>query len=160
MDIGGLMKRLSSLIFRILAVAVFAISLTMVFHPDVRSSIRSIFVSDQRTVLSTAKGVFNSDEGEFSFIKIRTRHGIFVEVYRNNNSSSATLVDRIELLKHKDAFFTFNGQATNLAIDDIDGDNLPELLVPSFDSQLVAHLSVYKYNIGSHRFESESPSSF
>ncbi len=154
------MKRVSKIIFRFSAVVIFALSFVMVFHPDVRSSLRSIFKPEQRSVLSTAKAIFSTSEGEFNFVKIRTLDGIYVEVYKKGSHSESVLVDRIELPKHKDAFFTFNGQATNLAIDDIDSDTQLELLVPSFDSQLIAHLNVFKFNPESHRFEAQNPSSF
>ena len=44
------------------------------------------------------------------------------------------------------------GQATNLALKDIDGDNSMEIIVPTYDSNLVAHLNVYKYDPFSRRF--------
>lgn len=151
------MQKLSRIAFRIFAILGLALSMSMVFHPSVKSAIRTVFVKEQRSILSTAKGLFNDAKDSFSFVKIKTREAIFIEVYRELDAKTE-FVDRIELPKHKDAFFTFNGQTTNLAIDDIDGDQSPELLVPTFDSELVAHLSVFKFNASSNRFEPIDPS--
>lgn len=153
------MKKYSIYIVRAVTILMFASSLSMVFHPGVRASVRSAFIKDFRSVLSTTQGTFNSAQNSFSFIKIRNQSGIIVEVYKQD-SQSTQFVDKIELPTHKDAFFTFNGQATNLAIDDIDGDQEPELLVPSFDGQMIAHLNVYKFNSELKKFERQNPASF
>ncbi len=63
------------------------------------------------------------------------------------------LLDTINLEQERDGYFTFNGQLVSLAIDDIDGDHQVEILAPAFDSQLTAHLNVYKYNAGSKTFQ-------
>jgi hypothetical protein len=56
------------------------------------------------------------------------------------------LVDRVELLQHKDAHFSFGGGSTNLAVDDINGDGRSEVIVPSLDKQLVAHLAIFEFD--------------
>jgi hypothetical protein len=62
------------------------------------------------------------------------------------------LVERIEITDARDAFFSFNGQATNLAIDDVNGDGRPEILVPTFDRNLVGRLNVFEYNNDTREF--------
>ncbi|MEZ4870891.1 MAG: hypothetical protein R2827_01335 [Bdellovibrionales bacterium] len=47
----------------------------------------------------------------------------------------------------------FRGQSTNLAVDDVNGDNIPEIIAPSFDKHLVAHMNVFSYNPVTKKFE-------
>lgn len=151
------MKHIKPWLFRGLVILTLGFSMSIAFHPDVRSSVRSVFVAPQRIVLSTVFGQFTED-GSFHIVKVKTREGIIVEIYRAlNRESVMNLIDKIELPQHKDAYFTFNGASTNLAIDDIDGDNKLELLVPSFDQSLVAHLNVFKFDNDAKRFEQVQP---
>lgn len=163
--------RVSQSLLTLLAVVAFV----AVVHPDVRTSVRSSLRSDFRTVVSTAKGDLSGTGVMFTVAKIKTRDNIYLEIFEtvieqtldsesenasNNasinasiNASSATrLVERIEISDARDAFFSFNGQATNLAIDDVNGDGRPEILVPTFDRNLVGRLNVFEYNNDTREF--------
>lgn len=136
---------LASRIVLILAFAAFFIA---ALHPDVRSSMHTALVKDYRIILSTARGDLLGTGSEMTVAKIRTRDGLFIEIYEAKDDGSQRLVERFELADKKDGYFNFNGQATNLAIDDVDGDGRPEILVPSFDQNLVGHLNIYRYDQG------------
>jgi len=152
--------RVSQSLLTLLAVVGFV----AVVHPDVRTSVRSSLRSDFRTVVSTAKGDLSGTGVMFTVAKVKTRE-IFETVIEQtldgetesasssaSESSATRLVERIEISDARDAFFSFNGQATNLAIDDINGDGRPEILVPTFDRNLVGRLNVFEYNNDTREF--------
>lgn len=157
--------RISQSLLALLALVAFV----AVVHPDVRTSVRGSLRSDFRTVVSTAKGDLSGTGVMFTVAKIKTRDNIYLEIFETvieqtldteseNASSGATassatrLVERIEISDARDAFFSFNGQATNLAIDDVNGDGRPEILVPTFDRNLVGRLNVFEYNNDTREF--------
>lgn len=138
---------------RAVLIAVFAILFISVLLPDVRSAIRQALLRDFRVVISTVHGDITGEGIEFTVAKIRTRDSLLIEIYRPQDDGSQKLLSRITLPEKKDGFFNFNGQATNLAIDDIDGDGLKEILVPTFDQNMVGHLHIYRYDASSGSFQ-------
>jgi hypothetical protein len=118
----------------------------VVIHPEVRTSIRTAWKPNTRIVLSTVFGDLNHDGLAEQVIKLRDGDGIFIEIYASASSGPATLLARLNTAHKKDAFFTFNGEATNLALDDIDADGKPEILVPSFASDNSSQLSIYSFD--------------
>lgn len=124
-----------------------------VVHPDVRASVRSQLRADYRTVISTAKGDLNGNGSIYTVAKVKTRDNIYLEIFENIADQAPKLVERIELSDARDAYFNFNGQATNLAIDDVDGDGRPEILAPTFDRNLVGRLNVFQYSDSTHDFQ-------
>ncbi len=149
-------KKVGDLLYRVTRVfltGLFAIMLIVTLHPDVRTSVRGTFVKDFRTVVSTAKGHLAGDEREFTVAKVKTRDSMSLEIFEMSANGSQKLVEKIVMADQKDGYFNFNGQATNLAIDDIDGDGRPEILAPSFDTNLVGRLSVYNFDQASGNFQ-------
>lgn len=157
--------RVSQSLLTLLAIVGFV----AVVHPDVRTSVRGTLRSDFRTVVSTAKGDLSGTGVMFTVAKIKTRDNIYLEIFETvieqtldgdsetassaaSESSATRLVERIEISDARDAFFSFNGQATNLAIDDVNGDGRPEILVPTFDRNLVGRLNVFEYNNDTREF--------
>ena len=47
----------------------------------------------------------------------------------------------------------FQGQATNLGLYDINNDNIPEILAPTYDNKLNPHLNVYSYDSEIKKFK-------
>ncbi len=133
--------------------AAFVLMMVAAIHPTVRTNMRSSLLPDYRSIASTAKGNLLGDDKQFTVVKIKTRSSLIIEVYGPEVSGQTPLVERIQIPDARDAYFSFNGDATNLAIDDIDGDNRPEILVPNFDKDMVGHLNIYKYNEGSRSFD-------
>lgn len=134
-------------------VALFAASLLSALHPDVRAQVRGTFLSDYRMVVSSVTGDLSSDGTPFNIIKVKTRDDLFLEVYRASSEGRFELVEKIHMPQQRDGYFSFNGQATNLAVDDIDGDGRPEILAPSFDRDLVGHLNVFRFNTTAKNFQ-------
>lgn len=131
---------------RLILSTLFIAGLVAALHPGVRNEIRSHVLKDSRTVVSTAVGDLRGDGTQLSIVKVKTRNSLVLEVYEPQAESSPKLLGRTEIPNAREGYFTFDGQATNLAVDDIDGDGRPEVLVPSFDSNMVGQLSVYRFN--------------
>jgi len=131
---------------QVILFGVFAFMLVAALHPDVHSAVRNSLVKDYRMVVSTAHGDLMGDGTILTVAKVRTRDSLFLEIYQTKADGAERLLEKIELSDKRDGFFNFNGQATNLAIDDIDGDGKLEILVPSFDQNMVGHLNIYHYD--------------
>lgn len=134
-------------------ILIFSAMLIAALHPDLRASFRSSMLADFRTVVSTAHGDLLGDGHALTVAKVRTRDAMFIEIYQPLDDGGQKLVERIELPDKKDGYFNFNGQATNLALDDVDGDGHLEILVPSFDQNLVGHLNIYRYDQAAGAFQ-------
>jgi hypothetical protein len=124
-------------------VLICAVMLVSVLHPDVRSQMRGLLAHDFRQVVSVAEGDLAGGGSHYKVAKIKTRDTLSLEVYQILGDGQQKLVEKIDMPDQKDGYFNFNGNATNLAIDDIDGDGKAEILAPSFDKNLVGKLNVY-----------------
>lgn len=138
---------------RAVLIALFLALFVSVLIPDVRSAIRHALLQDYRVVISTVHGDVTGEGIDFTIAKVRTRDSLLIEVYRPQEDGSQKLLARITLPEKKDGFFNFNGQATNLAIDDINGDGLKEIIVPTFDQNMVGRLHIYRYDPHSGSFQ-------
>lgn len=120
--------------------------------PQWRDWVRNLVFSDQRVVLARAVNDLTGKGDNYTFIKIKNRNSLWIEIYRESETES-NLIAKLQIANSKDGYFDFKGQATNLAIADIDADGVSELLVPSFDENLVARLNVFKYHSQDNSFE-------
>lgn len=124
----------------------------VVLDPNIRSNMRSMIRPHYRVILAIAQADLDNSGQKFQILKIKTDEGLYLEVYGQKNGFQQ-LVSSVKLPDKKDGYFTFNGQVTNLAIDDVNGDNRREILATSFDNDLVAHLNVYRYIPGRNVLE-------
>ena len=120
--------------------------------PTFREKLRAILIPSSRHVLATVRGDLRNDGTIISVSTVKKNDSLSLEFYEVNNDSMR-LMQREELQDRNEGYFTFMGEATNLAISNIDEDPLIEVLVPTFDENLVAHLTVYKYNSANRYFE-------
>ena len=131
-----------------IAAAIFA------FNPDLRKLVQSQFSpSPYRRVLATVSGDLLNSGKDFKVIKIRSHEGLFIEIYEDFKNNTRPIFARIQLPDRKDGYVHIQGQATNLALDDLDGDGVLEVIAPSFDNSFKAHLNVFKYNETTHSYE-------
>ena len=122
-------------------------------HPDIRAMVRGSVLKDFRNVVSTATGDLRGDGTQLTVVKVKTRATLSLEIYDTLKDGSSKLIQKIPLEDSKDGYFNFNGSSTNLAIDDFDGNGRAEILAPTFDQNLVGHLSVYRYNSQAQTFQ-------
>ena len=135
-------------VIKFLGISLTAFFLIVVLNPDLRNEANAMLAPQQRIILAVANASLDESGESLQILKIKTKDGIYVEVYGQEKQGSLSvqkLLSAAKLPDKKDGYFTFNNQITNLAIDDIDNDKQKEILVTSFDENLVAHLNVYKY---------------
>lgn len=131
-----------------IAAATLLLIVTICFSvPSIRESLRERFLSDRREILAKVDGDLNGQGDFVSVVKVKTRDDLLVEVYSvNPQRGETTQRARLILPEHKDGYFQFRGQPTNLALVDLDGDNWLEIVAPTYDENLIPRLHVYKYD--------------
>ena len=140
--------------FRVLLSTGALVAILCVIHPELNKWTRSFFTpAPYRKVLATASGDLLNVNTDFKVIKVRSHNGLFIEVYKGFRDNTRPRLSRIKLPDKRDGYFYFQGQATNLAIEDLDGDKKLEIIAPSFDENLRAHLNIFKYNETTHNYE-------
>ncbi len=129
--------------------------LLVALNPEWRKSLQAQWSKSQdRVLLSTALGDLLGDGSLVKVIKYQNAQGIHLEILSDGDGGGRHLIDRIYLSDRHNGFFDFQGEATQLALVDVDSDGKLELIAPTFDENLTAHLNVYKYNPSFKRFES------
>ena len=152
--LGRSMNRIYNYSLRLLTTAFLAGLFIIVLNSDLRSSVRSMLQPDYRVILAVANADFDGSGNKHKVVKVKTNEGIFLEVYSASGKKGSSLLEAsTKLPDKKDGYFTFNGEVTNLAIDDIDNDKKLEILATTFDSDLVAHLNVYRFVPGDKDLE-------
>lgn len=134
----------------------FAISLLItVCVPSFREQFRMMIRESQaREVLSSVEA-FLDEETRVKIVKLRTDAKLYLEVYKSDPKKVGELIQRIELIYGRDGYFMLKGQASNLAV--VYRDGVPEIVSPSFDDNMVAHLHVFRYNPLAKLFEVARP---
>lgn len=140
--------------------AIAAIGLVLVvacIYPPSRHWLQNFLAPESgREVLATAEGDLLNTGKIVKVIKYRGPEGIFVEIV-DNDPEHTDLIAKIVIPDKRDGLFNLHGRVTRLAIADFDNDGANELLVPTFDDQLVPHLNIYRYNPQSRQFDSVKP---
>ena len=120
-----------------------AFSFSLVLNRDLREFARGQLYPEFREVVSKVDGDLFGTGENIRVLKIKSNQGLFVEIYKEQqNGQRDELIQRIDLSGSRDAYFSFNGEATNLALDDVNRDSRPEILIPSMDSKLVAKMLI------------------
>lgn len=132
--------------------ALFTFSVVVFFYSPLRQSWRIFFGGPEREILSVAVGHAIPD-GDVRVVKVATHEGLFLEIYGMPKDGLEPLIDRVKLPDKRDAFFQFKGRATNLALQDMDGDQVYEIIAPTYDDALVPHINIYRYNSANAHFE-------
>ncbi len=122
-------------------------------HPNTRLAIRGLVLQDYRNVLSSVEAQLTGSGSSFLIAKIESRDKLSLEIYQNALADGPRLIEKIDIPNSTDGYFSFSGQASNLALDDIDGDGVLEILAPSFDRDLVGHLNIFRFNPDSQGLE-------
>jgi hypothetical protein len=131
-----------------------AAALLASMSPSIRNHFRAKYFRPNRKVLSIVTGNLLNDGQIVKAVKYKTVTGIVIEILGSGDSGARSLIDKITIPGEHDGYFNFqSGNATQLAVIDVDDDGTFELMAPTFDDQLVAHLNIFKYNPGLKRFE-------
>lgn len=136
----------SNIIFVVLGISVLVVSI-VASVPQWRDAVRSRFSGPYRQVLAKARGDLTGEGMIVSVVKIKTHEGISVEIFeRMNEGEGERLMTRLKFDERRDGHFNIRGQATNLAMMDLDGDGLTEIIVPVFDENLIPRLHVFRFD--------------
>jgi hypothetical protein len=121
--------------------------IAVVLHPDLRKGVRSQVMTEERLILSSVIGkILKNDHQPFKVLKVKKGNQIFLEIYSLLRDGRSPIIGKLLLEDVKDGFFNFSGEATNLVLKDVDGDENMEILAPTFDGNLAAKLNVFKFN--------------
>ncbi|MGE0763939.1 MAG: hypothetical protein AB7N80_11725 [Bdellovibrionales bacterium] len=131
----------------------------ILLHPEWRVRVQAYFMPEKKELLATVSGDLLGDGQELKILKFATARGLVVEVHAAQPDALKpfTLVDKIFIPDRHDGFFSLNSQATRLALVDVDGDGKPEIIAPSFDDKLVAHLNTLRLDPDTRRLELVKP---
>ena len=140
-------------IFRAFLIGLCVLALTFVLVPNLRQFARSLVNQNKREIISTLKSDLFKDGRIITIAKVKDNGWLYIEVYEQLVDGMQKSIDKIKLPDNNDGYFHLRGQATNLAIEDINQDGFKEILAPTYDANHVAHLNVYTYNPDTERFE-------
>ena len=118
---------------------------SLFYHPA-RQKIAGWFNSSPQKVLSVVYGDLLDDGSSVKVVKFQSLEGVVLEFYAESPEGLRDLKSRVILPNAKDGFFTYRGEAVQLAVADLDGDGKMELLSPTFDDNMAAHLNPYHYS--------------
>lgn len=127
--------------------------LTVAIVPSLRNSVKEIFSSSERIILAKVSGNITAEGPRVTVLKIRSKDTLILEVYSDDPGQENTLIAKIPLFETKDAYFVVNGNATNLALTDVDKDEILEIVAPTYNEQMVPRLNIFKYNRASKSFD-------
>lgn len=137
----------------VLLVPIFILVVVISLNTSWRMRFQSFLRGPERKLLSSVVGDLRNDGTSIKILKFRTRNGIVLEFLGSSDTGARPLLDRVILSDPYDGHFDFAGEATRLAIVDLDGDNHLELIAPTYDENLVAHLNIFKYNSVTKKFD-------
>lgn len=134
------------------------VMITVASSPELRGKVRSWTQIDKRQIVAKTSGYLQAQGPWLTVLKIMDGDGFWLEVYTSEKEDTpVTLISRIALTEKKDAYFQFQGNATNLVLTDVDQDGKMEIIAPTYDDQMVPRLNVYKYNANINGFERHGP---
>jgi hypothetical protein len=129
--------------------------------PHLRDRFQNWFFESDRIILAEAHGDLTGQNDYYSIVKVKTKDSLSLEVYEIGPEASLTkFINRLVLPEKRDGHFNYKGNATNLALIDVDNDGSLEIVAPTYDENLVPRLRVFKFNRESTVFELMSPESF
>lgn len=137
--------------FSVLILLVILVSIVAAV-PSLRERVRTAVLKPYRQVLAKVVGDLTGKGENVSVIKVKTETGLLVEVYKMVDEHTERLISTRRIEERRDAFMNIRGEATNLALVDLDNDGILEILAPAYDENLVPRLHVFKYDPLSNEF--------
>lgn len=137
-----------------LAAAVLLLTMATVI-PEWRHRMKDFWIPGGRQILAKTTGLLTPEGPFVTVFKIREKEDLFVEVYQtaSNDPSSQELLAKLSLPEGRDGYFSFQGNATNLVLSDMDRDGALDVIAPTFDEQMTARLHVFRFNRVTKSFE-------
>lgn len=123
------------------------ITLGIALVPSYREQAQNILWTRERLILAKSQAQINPNGIFVTVIKIKTKLGLFIEVYKNKNiNESMEFWMQLPLEGTQDSFFNFHSQASNLVLTDVDNDGFLDIMVPTYDEQQQARMNVFRFD--------------
>ena len=140
-------------IILLISLAVVAMAVTTIaVVPSLKNQVRDFFVKGDRAILSKVEGDLTPQGPRVTVLKIKSQGELSVEVYEQKGEG-LQLMSRMRLDENRDGYFSLQGNATNLALTDLDSDGVMEIVAPTYDDQMIPRLNIFKYNAETKSFE-------
>ncbi|MDG0814811.1 hypothetical protein [Bdellovibrio svalbardensis] len=137
-----------------IALAVLAMALTTVaVIPSLRTKVKEAFSVEDREILAKVSGKIGAQGPRVTVLKIKGHNSLSLEVYDLDAQEGTALLAKIPLAESRDGYFSLQGNATNLALTDVDSDGQMEIVAPTYDDQMVPRLNIFKYNAATKSFD-------
>lgn len=137
----------------VLSLFFFFVSFLFLANDRAQNKLRQLVSPRGRVILSVANADLVGAGNVYRVLKILSPEGISIEVYGAGENNQRALVDSFLLPDKRDGFFHVGGQATNLALKDLDSDGRPEIVAPTYDQELKPHLNALKLNPETKKIE-------
>lgn len=137
----------------VLSLLFFFTSFLFLANDRAQNKLRQLVGPGDRVILSVANADLVGAGNVYRVLKILSPEGISIEVYGAGENNQRALVDRFLLPDKRDGYFHVGGQATNLALKDLDADGRPEIVAPTYDQELKPHLNALKLNPETSKIE-------
>jgi len=129
-------------------------ALVVAVQPEWRLRVQTLIFGDDRELLASVTGTIG-DRSDLKILKIRTRLGVVIEVHSKAEADDHTyvLLDKVVIPDRHDGYFIVSGQTTQLALVDVDNDGRLDIVAPTFDDKLVAHLNAFRLDPTSNKLK-------
>nr|WP_295901638.1 hypothetical protein [uncultured Bdellovibrio sp.] len=126
---------------------------TVAVVPSLRTKIKEAVLIEDREIIAKANGNLSASGPRVTVLKIKNKSGLSLEVYSQEENGSLILMTKLPLFETRDGYFLLQGNATNLAITDVDKDGVLEIVAPTYDEQMVPRLNIFKFNPATKTFD-------
>ncbi len=120
------------------------ISFILVLNPKARLHLTNLVQKVDREVIATLETDLSMPNKKFKILKIQSKSGLWVEIY--DLSLSEDRVAQFQLPAKVDGQMFVNKKSSSLFVSDLDGDQILEVIAPSFDSKLHPKVHAFRYN--------------
>lgn len=148
-------KKTEIILMAVLAVVAMTL-VTIAVVPNLRSKVKEAFSSSSREVLAKVSGKIGPNGPHLTVLKIKSGGHLSLEVYSEEENGSLALMTKLPLFEARDGHFLLQGNATNLALTDVDKDGNLEIVAPTYDEQMVPRLNIFRFNPESKAFDRAS----
>lgn len=121
--------------------------------PSLRLKVKEALLGSGRDVVAKVSGTLTAQGPVVTVLKIRSKNSLGLEVYAQDENEGLVLLAKLPLFEARDGYFMLQGNATNLALTDVDKDGNPEVVAPTYDEQMVPRLNIFKFNPEAKTFD-------
>ncbi len=143
-------KRLFPAFLLVSSIALIVLSFTLVIQSDFRQAFLNFFSSNERTIIASLETNLSLPNKNFKILKISENKSLWVEIYDLNLMEDR--VAEFKLTIKLDGRMFINKKASSLFASDLDGDQILEVIVPTFDFELNPQIHAFRYNPITDRF--------